>query len=185
MKPSHEILDDIYSSSEQEQEALQVLSSEVQPVGGFVWTGRPRAAVDYYSRNFTRIVEDLPWGMLLSSAVFLLYFSVNFEGGFTTLLKLIVLGLVLTPLSLLAWIEYDRRKTYYGVAEGKIWVKTSKGKIDTHLISQLPRLNRQESTIYYSTIVDNTYTKHALLQNIPRAAMVYELLEDTLHKNLS
>lgn len=179
------ILDDIYQSPEQEQEAHQILSAAMQPNSKLVWAGRPRAAGNYYSRNFLRLFESFPWGLTLPVFLLLVSFFRDIEGSFFLLLKLFVVSFVIGCLGLLIWIELDRRKTYYGIADGKVWVKSSRGKLVSYSIAQLPRLKRQDNTIYYSTIVGKTYTKYALLQNIPKAAMVFELMEESISTTTS
>ncbi|MGH1334547.1 MAG: hypothetical protein ACRBFS_00355 [Aureispira sp.] len=115
---------------------------------------------------------------IFSQIVIALQLSINF----VMVLLLFPSAALLGAIGLLVWIEWDRRQTSYGVSKDSIWVKRSIGTLQSYKIASLPQLKCNQDTIFYSTIINNIYTKHALLQNIPRASMVYELIQETQQK---
>lgn len=190
--PPIELLDDIYSTGDHEQRAYDFLNDMQQPKGGFTWTGSPRASFDYYSRNFARIIDNIftriSWPLLFFCFYIFIKVSSALQLPFGWIEVLFCLPII-APLGivvLLVWMEWDRRNTYYGISQDTIWVKRGTGSLKPYKMATLPRLTCSKNTIFYSTIIDNTYTKHALLQDIPRASMVYELIQASqqqLHKH--
>lgn len=170
-------LDNLYTlDSSLNQQAHEALIGLVPSGEDLVWTGRPVASLDYYRMGYQALYEKLSPILFFGYFVFV-YFYYNGHSFPIMMLYTILSFLFLLPVSFL-WIEIVRRRTYYGISEGKVWIKTWGKDLQCYPVQQLPRLKEDINTIYYSTIIKQEYNKYPLLKSIPDAAVVYELIKE-------
>lgn len=172
MNNSLETLDDIYSTGHQDQKAYNVLVNFEEMKEELVWTGRPLPSFSYYQQGYKDLSKKLSPLFFFGYIIILQFSSI---GAF--LFVILLLFLVLNLVVLLLLTEIVRRKTYYGISEGKVWVKTWLKALQAYPVEQLTRLKLEKNTVFYSTIVKQDYNKYPLLRSIPQAAAVYELIK--------
>lgn len=173
MNNSLETLDDLYATGQHDQKAYNVLVNFKDIQEELVWTGRPLPSFSYYQQGYKDLSKKLS-PLFFFGYIIILQFSSH--GAF--LFVILLFFLLLNLLFILLLTEITRRNTYYGISEGKVWVKIWLKALQAYPVEDLTRLKLEKNTIFYSTIVKQEYNKYPLLRSIPQAAAVYELIQE-------
>lgn len=169
-----DILDDIYSWGEHHPQALEGLTALDIGQEPLLWTALPASKLkvnDVIGITIALSLLLLTTLLLALSKLPMMLFVGVFTGG------------AFVAIVVNFWQEEQKRRhTFYGISASTVWVKASNQALQQYPIEQFYHLRLVKDNIIYAAAFEEDDQEGILLEQVPQARKVLDLLE-FLHKN--